>query len=130
MPTIHFLTSGKKAEFKEDEEVHLLRFSIRKKGEVPYNCASGLCATDRVHVEEGYENLSPVTKRERERLGEEIDKGYRLCCQTWVKGGDVKVTWDPEEDNPKLVAKYRRKKPSKKLEEYWKSDRPIKRDSE
>ena len=35
-----------------------------------------------IHVEKGAENLSRVRPKERERLGDEVDEGYRLACQT------------------------------------------------
>lgn len=95
MPTIEFRTSGCKVEFAEGDEVNMLRVAIRNDCDVPYKCASGNCGTDRVKVESGAENLSPMRKRERDRLGPElIAAGYRLACQTYA-AGDVVVTWDP-----------------------------------
>ena len=48
-------------------------------------------------VVDGAENLSPMRKRERERLGSDlVDQGYRLCCQTYAMG-DVSVSWDPDQ---------------------------------
>ena len=38
----------------------------------------------------------PMRRRERERLAELVDQGYRLACQTYVNG-DVTVAWDPEQ---------------------------------
>lgn len=96
MPKIQFETSGCVVEFPEGEEVNLLRVSIRKECGVPWRCASGNCGTDRVKIERGAEHLSPVRRRERERLGELLDEGFRLACQTYV-GGDVAITWDPEQ---------------------------------
>lgn len=96
MPTIRFLTSGRDVEFDGDDAVNLLRVAIRNECGVPWRCASGNCGTDRVLVEAGAENLSTPRKRERERLGELLDMGYRLCCQTYVEG-DVSVSWDPDQ---------------------------------
>ena len=93
MPTIHFRTSGTTVEFAEGEELNLLRTSIRNECGVPYKCASGNCGTDRVLVEQGAEHLSRLRPKERDRLGEEVEQGYRLACQTYVSG-DVTVSWD------------------------------------
>jgi ferredoxin len=96
MPRIRFLTSDEEVEFDGDDAVNLLRIAIRNDCGVPWKCASGNCGTDRVLVEEGAENLSKPRKRERERLGDLLDAGYRLCCQTYVEG-DVAVSWDPDQ---------------------------------
>ena len=96
MPRINFKTSGRLVSFDDGEEVNLLRVSIRKSCGIPWRCASGNCGTDRVLVEEGAENLDPPRRRERERLGDLIDKGYRLSCQTYTSG-DVTVSWDPDQ---------------------------------
>jgi ferredoxin len=96
MPKITFATSGRIVEFPEGDDVNLLRVAIRNDCGVPYRCASGNCGTDRVKVEAGAENLSPPRARERTRLGELLDQGYRLCCQTYVSG-DVTISWDPDQ---------------------------------
>jgi ferredoxin len=94
MPAIRFVTSDRVVEFDEGSEVNLLRTAIRNDCGVPYKCASGNCGTDRVHVESGAENLSPVRRKERDRLGDLVEEGWRLACQTYTSG-DVAVTWDP-----------------------------------
>jgi ferredoxin len=97
VPTISYLTSGQDVEFPDGDEVNLLRVSLRNDCGVPYRCASGNCGTDRVKVEAGADNLSPVRRKERERLGEELlAAGYRLCCQTYALG-DVAISWDPNQ---------------------------------
>jgi ferredoxin len=93
MPSIYFRTSGAKVDFAEGEEVNLLRTSIRNDCGVPYKCASGNCGTDRVLVETGAESLSRVRPKERDRLGDAVDAGYRLACQTYVSG-DVTISWE------------------------------------
>lgn len=97
MPTIRFATSGREVAFDDDSEVNLLRVAIRHDCGVPYKCASGNCGTDRVHVDEGAEHLSPVRPKERDRLGELIDDGWRLACQTYASG-DVTLSWDPTQE--------------------------------
>ena len=96
MPTIEFRTSGKAVSFEDGSEVNLLRVAIRNDCGVPYRCASGNCGTDRVHIVAGAEHLSPVRPKERDRLGDLIDQGWRLACQTYASG-DVALTWDPDQ---------------------------------
>jgi ferredoxin len=93
MPTIHFRTSGGSVEFPDGEEVNLLRVAIRYDCGVPYKCASGNCGTDRVLIEEGAEHLSRIRPKERDRLGDALEHGYRLACQTYASG-DVTLSWD------------------------------------
>lgn len=94
MPTITFATSGRAVDFDDGSEVNLLRVAIRHDCGVPFRCASGNCGTDRVHVDAGAEHLSPIRPKERDRLGELIDAGWRLACQTY-SSGDVTLSWDP-----------------------------------
>jgi ferredoxin len=96
MPTIRFSTSGRDVTFPDGDEVNLLRVAIRNDCGVPFKCASGNCGTDRVRVEAGAEHCGPARRRERDRLGELLDEGYRLACQTYVSG-DVTVAWDPDQ---------------------------------
>jgi ferredoxin len=95
VPSITFATSSRSVEFEDGDEVNVLRVSIRYGCGVPFKCASGNCGTDRLFVEAGAENLSPVRRKERERLGADVDRGYRLGCQTYATG-DVTVSWDPD----------------------------------
>ena len=96
MPTIRFVTSDCAVDFPEGDDVNLLRVAIRNECDVPYKCASGNCGTDRVRVVDGAENLSPMRKRERERLGDLAEQGYRLCCQTYAIGDVSLVGSRPE----------------------------------
>ena len=93
MPTIRVPHDGRDVELRDGEEVNLLRISIRNDCGVPFKCASGNCGTDRVLVEQGAEHLSRIRPKERDRLGDDVDRGYRLACQTYVSG-DVTVSWD------------------------------------
>lgn len=96
MPTIRFTTSDAEVTFPDGDEVNLLRVAIRNDCGIPFKCASGNCGTDRVRVLEGIEHCVTARRRERERLGELLDQGYRLACQTYVSG-DVAIAWDPEQ---------------------------------
>lgn len=109
MPTIRYATSGREVTFDEGTEVNLLRVAIRHDCGVPYRCASGNCGTDRVHVDDGAEHLSPLRPKERDRLGDLVERGWRLACQTYVSG-DVTVSWDPDQQpvlNERAQAKLR-----------------------
>lgn len=97
MPTIRFSTSDKAVVFPDGDEVNLLRVAIRNDCGIPFKCASGNCGTDRVRVVEGADHCVPPRRRERERLGELLDQGYRLACQTYVNG-DVTLVWDPDQE--------------------------------
>ena len=96
MPTIRFETSNQEVSFPDGEEVNLLRIALRNDVAIPFKCASGNCGTDRVRVVEGVDQCVPARRRERERLGDLLDEGYRLSCQTYVKG-DIVVAWDPDQ---------------------------------
>lgn len=97
MPTIRFTTSDREVTFKDGDEVNLLRVAIRNDVGIPFKCASGNCGTDRVRIESGNEHCVVPRRRERERLGELLDQGYRLACQLYVSG-DVSVAWDPDQE--------------------------------
>ena len=99
MPTVWYRTSDTSVDFEEGEEVNLLRVAIRNDCGVPYKCASGNCGTDRVLIEAGAEHLSRVRPKERERLGDDVERGYRLACQTYAEG-DVTLSWDPDRTAP------------------------------
>ncbi len=96
MPTIRFETSDRQVDFDDGTDVNLLRIALRYECGVPWKCASGLCGTDRVRIVEGAEFLSPPRKREKQLLGDLLDDGVRLACQTYVSG-PVRVVWDPEQ---------------------------------
>jgi ferredoxin len=96
MPKINYKTSGCEVEFPDGEDVNLLRVAIRNDCGVPWRCASGNCGTDRVRVVEGAEHFDKPRKRERDRLGDLIDAGFRLACQSYVSG-DCTVEWDPDQ---------------------------------
>jgi len=96
MPRIRFSTTDREVTFPDGDEVNLLRVAIRNDCGIPFKCASGNCGTDRVRVEEGLDKCVPPRRRERERLGELVEQGYRLACQTYVHG-DVTIAWDPDQ---------------------------------
>ncbi|MFC4768207.1 2Fe-2S iron-sulfur cluster-binding protein [Effusibacillus consociatus] len=93
MARIHFSGTNKSIEIEDGKETNILRTSIRYEGGIPYRCGGGLCGTCKIHIDEGTENLTSIKKLEVARLGDDLQKGYRLACQTFAKG-DVTVSWD------------------------------------
>lgn len=122
MPRIFYKTSGRTIEFAEGEDVNVLRVAIRNDVGIPFKCASGNCGTDRVFIEEGAENLSRIRQKERDRLGPDVDEGYRLACQTYAEG-DVTVTWDPAR-TPQVAKQHeeRWRAHQEKLRQEWLSE--------
>ena len=120
MPTIRFITSGRTVDFPDGDDVNLLRVAIRNECEVPYKCASGNCGTDRIFVESGATNLSPPRKRERDRLGELLEQGWRLACQTYVTG-DISISWDKDQTplNPNAVDKSLSNQVDERIKNRW-----------
>lgn len=93
MVDITFITNDHKV-VTTSEDANLLRVSLREKGGIPFKCGGGLCGTCKCRIEEGLEHTDAVKKKEEKLLSaEEIAQGYRLACQTFLKG-DVKVSWE------------------------------------
>lgn len=109
MPTIRFSTSDRDVTFPDGDEVNVLRVAIRNEVGIPFKCASGNCGTDRIRIEQGAEHCVVARRRERERLGELLDQGYRLACQLYVNG-DITVAWDPDQTALSGGAAYERLK--------------------
>ncbi len=61
-----------------------------EKAGVVFDCNAGVCGSCVIHVTKGAENLSELSKEERD-LG--MDKEKRLACQAVIKQGDVEVTF-------------------------------------
>jgi ferredoxin len=92
MIQVTFQTNGGKVVTAE-ENSNLLRVSIKEKGGIPFKCGGGLCGTCRCRIEQGLEHTDAVKPKERKHLSEEeIRQGYRMACQTFLKG-DVTVSW-------------------------------------
>jgi ferredoxin len=64
--------------------------SIRDESEalgIPLGCQNGICGTCMIDVVEGAENLSELTREEKDL---ERDKEHRLACQCKIKKGEMK----------------------------------------
>lgn len=107
MVDITFISNDHKV-ITTSEDANLLRVSLREQGGIPFKCGGGLCGTCKCRIEEGLENTDSVKKKEEKLLSaDEIAQGYRLACQTFLKG-DVKVSW---EQTPKGNAGNRHTRP-------------------
>ncbi|MAG61429.1 ferredoxin [Candidatus Pacearchaeota archaeon] len=61
---------------------------------VEFGCENGVCATCRITVSQGNENLNPKNEKEEEVFPEEPET--RLACQCQIKEGVVMI--DTSED--------------------------------
>jgi ferredoxin len=92
MITVTFLTSGGRTA-TATAEVNLLRISLREKGGIPFKCGAGLCGTCKCRIVSGLEHTDAVKPKERNHLSDtDLAEGYRMACQTFVRG-DVSVVW-------------------------------------
>jgi ferredoxin len=95
MPLITFISNGAKV-VSAPENSNLLRVSLRERGGIPFKCGGGLCGTCRCRIESGLEHTDAVKPKERNHLSEDdLARGYRMACQTFVVSGDVSVSWEP-----------------------------------
>jgi len=79
--------------FKAKEELAKDGSSIAEACEelgVILGCQDGMCGVCQIEVLEGVQNLSPLTKAEKELM---MDKKHRLACQCKIKKGAIKVTF-------------------------------------
>jgi ferredoxin len=73
----------------------LLRVSLREKGGIPFKCGGGICGTCKCKIESGLEHTDEIKAKEKRHLTpEDFALGYRMACQTFIKG-DVSVSWVP-----------------------------------
>ncbi len=57
---------------------------------VIFGCTDGRCGSCRTEILEGKENLTNITKNEKE-MGINEKEPFRLICQCQLKGGLVKI---------------------------------------
>ena len=55
---------------------------------VEFNCRNGVCGTCMIDIINGEENLTPLTKEEKDLAR---DKTHRLACQCKLKKGEVEI---------------------------------------
>jgi len=76
-----------------DEEISLLRASIKYKIGMPFKCGGGICGTCICKIDNGINNTNKLTKKELKLLSkEDIKSSKRLACQTIVNG-NISVSW-------------------------------------
>src|SRR3954453_2416999 len=92
MIQVTFLTNGGKGA-SAPADSNLLRVSLREQGGIPFKCGGGVCGTCKCRIEAGLENTDEIKAKERKHLSaEDFQQGYRMACQTFLKG-DVSVSW-------------------------------------
>lgn len=92
MIQVTFITNDNKLVEAPDNS-NLLRVSLREKGGIPFKCGGGLCGTCKCRIERGLENTDEVKAKERKHLNaEQLAEGYRMACQTFIRG-DIAVSW-------------------------------------
>jgi ferredoxin len=92
--SVTFISNGGKT-VTALENSNLLRISLREQGEIPFKCGGGVCGMCRCLIESGIDQTDAVKPKERRHLTEaDVANGYRMACQTSIKG-DVSVSWAP-----------------------------------
>jgi ferredoxin len=93
--SITFLSNGGKVAVAAINS-NLLRVSLREQGGIPFKCGGGVCGTCKCRIESGLENTDEIKAKERKHLSpEDFKNGYRMACQTFVRG-DISVSWQPK----------------------------------
>jgi ferredoxin len=90
-----------------DTGENLLDLAKLQPAHIGFVCGgNGLCGTCEIKVLQGAENLTKPTRVEREWLNaQRIEEGYRLACQTMVKGeGTVQILTRAEEVRQEFTA--------------------------
>ena len=108
---ITFLTNGGKVAVAAVNS-NLLRVSLREQGGIPFKCGGGVCGTCKCRIEAGLENTDEIKPKERKHLTpEDFQNGYRMACQTFVRG-DISVSWQPKKGASPAVAAAAQSAPS------------------
>jgi ferredoxin len=92
MKTIHI--DPMKDSFEVQTNARVLDALLGNELKIPMLCGGkGLCSTCHVWVEEGMENLTPITSREQMTLGlvSGANTKSRLSCQCKIISGDIRV---------------------------------------
>ncbi len=90
MPKVTFVTAGGEKTIEVPSGSVLLQVALNNDIHLEWGCESGSCGMCRVRVLEGEKNLSDFSDAEIDFLVGDLDEGWRLACQTRIKG-DVKV---------------------------------------
>lgn len=90
MPRVTFMTCDGEKSIEAPPDSVLLQTALDNGIEIEWGCESGGCGLCRVKVIEGEDNLSEPSEAEIDFLVGDLDEGWRLACQTRIKG-DVRV---------------------------------------
>jgi ferredoxin len=92
MCTVRFDRGFSKVVFQAARGGNLLAESL-KAYPIDHHCTVGKCGRCAITVAEGLECVSEPTAAERMRLGDAVERGRRLACQTRVFG-DVVIQYE------------------------------------
>ncbi|MGZ5036655.1 MAG: 2Fe-2S iron-sulfur cluster-binding protein [Usitatibacter sp.] len=99
MPKVVFRKLGQvyEGEVKEDTNL-VVRAGIRQFPfpHLRYGCGMGKCSKCACQVIAGAEHLAPPNWKEKKMLGDNLARGYRLCCQLWIRH-DIELMQDSDE---------------------------------
>lgn len=87
MPTITFHKHNETfSEEVADNTNLVVRAGIRRfpYPHLAYGCGMGKCGKCASRILKGGEHLPAPNWKEKQRLGERLDDGYRLVCQLWL----------------------------------------------
>jgi uncharacterized 2Fe-2S/4Fe-4S cluster protein (DUF4445 family) len=102
MPTIHFLPFQKTI----DTDGRRTLLELARELGLPLQASCGgkkFCGKCRIIIEENREPLAPPTKREHEVLGDLLQQGYRLACETTLSGEARVRIPDESQTRPPVV---------------------------
>jgi len=99
MPRITFHKLGQvySGEVKDDTNL-VVRAGIKQFPfpHLRYGCGMGKCSKCACEVLAGAEHLPPPNWKEKKMLRANLERGYRLCCQLWIKH-DIELRQDSDE---------------------------------
>ena len=99
MPRVVFHKLGQTYEGEIKEGTNLVVRAGIKQFPFPhlrYGCGMGKCSKCACRVISGAEYLPPPNWKEKKMLRDNLDRGYRLCCQLWFRQ-DVELMQDSDE---------------------------------
>jgi ferredoxin len=94
MPIVKLHHNGEvyEQEIKENSNLVVLA-GIRKFPHLKYGCGMGKCTKCKIQVLSGGEHLAPPNWKEEKMLSEQLEEGYRLCCQLYINE-DIEIKQD------------------------------------
>ena len=99
MPKVVFHKLGQVYEGEVKDNTNLVVRAGIKQFPFPhlrYGCGMGKCSKCACQVLKGGEQLAPPNWKEKKMLRDNLDRGYRLCCQLWISQ-DIELMQDSDE---------------------------------